>query len=59
MTDPRDDRRSDDEHDREHHRDEHDRDDTGVPAEVQSVDEGLPNDKIPDDETIIRDTEAD
>ncbi|ANJ28080.1 hypothetical protein [Agromyces aureus] len=26
-----------------------------VPAEVQTVDEGLPNDELPDDETIVRD----
>ncbi|MFF2369176.1 hypothetical protein [Agromyces sp. NPDC058110] len=29
-----------------------------VPAEVQTVDEGLPNDKIPDDETPVRDNES-
>jgi len=29
-----------------------------VPAEVQSVDVGLPNDELPDDETIVRDTRS-
>lgn len=32
--------------------------DTEVPAAVQTVDEGLPNDELSDDETIVRDTAA-
>ncbi|KQM81322.1 hypothetical protein [Agromyces sp. Leaf222] len=32
--------------------------DVEVPAQVQSVDEGLPNDELPDDETIVRDTQS-
>ncbi|MET4158472.1 hypothetical protein [Agromyces sp. PvR057] len=32
--------------------------DDDVPAGVQSVDEGLPNDELPDDETIVRDTRS-
>ncbi|MGI9822174.1 hypothetical protein [Agromyces sp. Marseille-Q5079] len=51
MTDPPDDRRDNDDRNR-------DVDRTEVPAGVQSVDEGLPNDELPDDETIVRDTQS-